>query len=117
LIHDAVGKGIGKGNPQFNEIGSCIDEGGDEAGGSGEIGITGYEVGDKGFALLFFETGLEVVDPLGGAHLEKDCAIDRPSFTRENRFRPRQSFGVTHQEGGGGGGLSRPTSRQFPSEW
>lgn len=53
LIHDAVGKGIGKGNPQFNEIGSCIDEGGDEAGGSGEIGITGYEVGDKGFALLF----------------------------------------------------------------
>ena len=117
MIHDAVGKGIGEGNAKFDDICSCINEGRDQTCGGGEIGITGYEVGDEGFALLFFETGKEVVDPLGGTHLGKDCARDRPSFTRENRFRPRQSFGVTHREVGGGGGLSRPATRQFPSEW
>ena len=68
LVNDAVGEGIGEGNAQFNNIGACFCEGKDEARGGGEIGISRDEIGDEGFALLFFETGKEVVDPLGGAH-------------------------------------------------
>ena len=114
LVDDAVGKGIGEGNAQFDQIGACFSEGGDEACGGGEIWVSRDEVGDKGFALLFFETGKEVVDSVGGAHSGKDSARDGRVFTRENRFRRTRTSGPCRRENGGGDGLHRPGFRQRP---
>ena len=107
LIDDAVGKRIGEGDAQFDQIGTCVGEGGDEARGGSEIGISRYEIGDEGFALLFFETGKEVVDPVGGAHSGEDSARDGRIFTRENRFRQMQISGPCRWEVGGVGVLHR----------
>ena len=112
LVHDAVGKRIGEGDAQFNQIGACFGEGGDESRGGGEIRISCDEIGDEGFALLFFETGKEVVDPVGGAHSGKDSARDGRIFTRENRFRRRRISGLCRREVGGGGVLHRPGFRR-----
>ena len=113
LIDDAVGEGIGEGNAQFNNIGACFCEGGDEARGGGEIGISRDEIGDEGFALLFFETGKEVVDPAGGAHPGKDSARDRRVFTRENRFRRTRISGPCRREDGGEGFQRHRGSRRL----
>ena len=113
LVDDAIGQGIGERDAKFDDVGSCLDQGRNELCGGGEIGITGYEIGDESFPLLLFEAGKEVVDPVGGAHLAKDCARDGPSFTRENRFRPRQSFAVNHRGGGDGDGQRRRTIRRL----
>lgn len=89
LVDDAVGEGIGKRDTQFDDICARLNEGGDKACGGGKIGISGDEVSDEGFALLFFEAGKEVINPLGRAHLMEDSARDGRSFTRENRSRLR----------------------------
>jgi len=112
LVDDAVGQGIGKGNAQLDQIGTRLGEGGDEACGGGEIGISRDEIGDEGFALLFFETGKKVVDSVGETHPEYHGARDGRIFTRENRFRPRRIAGPSRPRGEGAGVPSHRESRQ-----
>jgi len=106
LVDNAVGQRIGKGNAEFDQVGTSFCQGGDQSGGGVEVGIAGYEIGDEGFSLLFFEAGKEFVDPVRGVHDWEDIARVGRGFTRENRFRRRQGSGGFRPANGGGDGRS-----------
>ena len=91
LVHDAVGEGIGEGDPEFKDIGPGICEGLDDLKRAIHVGVTCTDVGNKGLFPLFLQACEGVVDAsaheefrgagLGAAAPEISVGIDRMNRT------------------------------------
>ena len=62
LVDDAVSERVGKGEAEFDDVGAGVGEGFDDLEGARHVGVSGGDVGDKGFLPLGLEAGKCGVD-------------------------------------------------------
>lgn len=68
LVDDAIGEGVTEGDAEFEDIDAGLVEGEGELAGGIEVGVTGADIDDEGFLVIFlqlFESCLDAVH--GGA--------------------------------------------------